>query len=111
MPHRSFKDATQYATHYFSYDPLLFTKQKPNCSAFACLQEDAALFRGLKTCERCPRRRLPLPRTEEMAASVQEATVPEDELVEEYPKKPPNEPRGGFTRGRSRWERRRPFHT
>ena len=35
----------------------------------------------MKTIERCPRRRLPLPRTEEMAASVQEATAPEDELV------------------------------
>ena len=58
-----------------------YKKQKPNCSAFACPQEDAALFRGLKTCERCPRRRLPLPRTEEMAASVQDATAPEDELV------------------------------
>ena len=53
-----------------------FEHEKPN--THLRFPHKIAPFRGLKTCERCPRRRLPLSekRTEDMAASVQEATAP-----------------------------------
>ena len=38
MPHRLFRDATQYATHYFSKNPLFFIKKKTLCGVLQLVE-------------------------------------------------------------------------